>query len=167
MILLAEVLLPEVVGVVSTPVAPLKDLVGGHVDVLEVLVLAVALLAGPGDGEPVGALGERVSHGQRHGHVVAIANKDKMHIRVTKGFLDGQQVGSFDYDQFQWAMAVNTFGPMAMAAAFKPHVAASEQKKIVTLTSGLASLTMMSKMEGMTYYLVIMFFIAQFVVFFL
>ena len=68
------------------------------------------------------------------------------------GDLDGQMVGSFDYEQFQWSMAVNTYAPLAMAEAFKPSIAASEQKKIVTLSSGLGSLTRMSKMEGMTYY---------------
>jgi NAD(P)-dependent dehydrogenase (short-subunit alcohol dehydrogenase family) len=68
------------------------------------------------------------------------------------GDLDGQQFGSLDYNQFEWTMAVNVFGPMAMAEAFRTHVANSEQKKIVTLTSGLGSLTMMSKMQGMTYY---------------
>jgi NAD(P)-dependent dehydrogenase (short-subunit alcohol dehydrogenase family) len=68
------------------------------------------------------------------------------------GDLEGQQYGSFDYEQFEWTMAVNVFGPMAMAEAFGPHVAASQQKKIVTLTSGLGSLTLMEKMQGMTYY---------------
>ena len=42
-VLLAEVLLPEVVGVDSAPVSPLEHLVRRHVDVLEVLVLAVSL----------------------------------------------------------------------------------------------------------------------------
>jgi len=41
---------------------------------------------------------------------------------------------------------------MAMAEAFESNVAASEQKKILTLTSGLGSLTLMSKMQGMIYY---------------
>lgn len=68
------------------------------------------------------------------------------------GDLPGQQYGSLDYDQFQWTMAVNVFGPMAMAEAFEANVAASEQKKILTLTSGLGSLKLMSKMQGMTYY---------------
>ena len=68
------------------------------------------------------------------------------------GDLDGQQFGSLDFDQFEWTMAVNVFGPMAMAEAFRANVASSEQKKIVTLTSGLGSLTLMSKMQGMTYY---------------
>lgn len=68
------------------------------------------------------------------------------------GDLEGQQFGSLNFAQFEWTMAVNVYGPMAMAQAFEPHVAASEQKKIVTLTSGLGSLTLMSKMQGMTYY---------------
>ncbi len=68
------------------------------------------------------------------------------------GDLEGQQFGSFDFEQFAWTMAVNVYGPMAMAEAFKNHVAASQQKKIVTLTSGLGSLTLMGRMQGMTYY---------------
>ncbi len=68
------------------------------------------------------------------------------------GDLEGQQFGSFDFEQFEWTMAVNVYGPMAMAEAFKDHVAASQQKKIVTLTSGLGSLTLMGRMQGMTYY---------------
>lgn len=68
------------------------------------------------------------------------------------GDLGGQAYGSLDYEQFRWTMAVNVYGPMAMAEAFEPHVAASRQKKILTLTSGLGSLTLMSKMQGLTYY---------------
>ena len=68
------------------------------------------------------------------------------------GDLPGQAYGALDYEQFQWTMAVNIFGPMAMAEAFESNVAASEQKKILTLTSGLGSLTLMSKMQGMIYY---------------
>jgi NAD(P)-dependent dehydrogenase (short-subunit alcohol dehydrogenase family) len=68
------------------------------------------------------------------------------------GSLPGQLYGSLDFDQFEWTMAVNVYGPMAMAESFRDNVAASEQKKIVTLTSGLGSLTLMSKMPGMTYY---------------
>ena len=68
------------------------------------------------------------------------------------GDLEGQQFGKLDYDQFVLTMAVNVYGPMAMAEAFRPHVASSDQKKIITLTSGLGSLTLMSKMQGMTYY---------------
>ena len=42
-VLLAEVLFPEVMGVDSAPVPPLEHLVIRDIDVLEVLVLAVAL----------------------------------------------------------------------------------------------------------------------------
>lgn len=52
------------------------------------------------------------------------------------GALDRQRLGSFDYDEFQTVMGVNTFGPLAVSDAFRPHVAASEQKKIVGITSG-------------------------------
>lgn len=68
------------------------------------------------------------------------------------GSLDGQKFGALDFEQFQWTMAVNVYGPMAMAETFQSHVAASRQKKIVTLTSGLGSLRLMEKMQGMTYY---------------
>ncbi len=68
------------------------------------------------------------------------------------GDLEGQKIDSLNYEQFEWAMAVNVYGPMAMAEAFKSSVAMSEQKKIVTLTSGLGSLKLMGRMEGMTYY---------------
>lgn len=68
------------------------------------------------------------------------------------GDLDGQKIGSLDFEQFEWTMAVNVYGPLAMAEAFKPSILLGEQKKIVTLTSGLGSLTLMQKMEGMTYY---------------
>jgi NAD(P)-dependent dehydrogenase (short-subunit alcohol dehydrogenase family) len=34
------------------------------------------------------------------------------------GDLPGQQYGSLDFDQFEWTMAVNVFGPMAMAEVF-------------------------------------------------
>ena len=50
-VLLAEVLLPVVMGV-APPVPPLKSLVRGHVDVLEVVVAGVAAVrAWSGDGQ--------------------------------------------------------------------------------------------------------------------
>ena len=56
-VLLAEVLLPVVLGV-APPVAPLEGLVGRHVDVLEVVVAGVAAVrAGAGDGKGPGASG--------------------------------------------------------------------------------------------------------------
>lgn len=52
------------------------------------------------------------------------------------GDLSKQQLGSFDYEEFQNVMAVNTYAPLALSDAFRAHVAASAQKKIVGITSG-------------------------------
>lgn len=52
-----------------------------------------------------------------------------------------QRFGHIDYDDWMRTLRVNVFGPIKMAEAFVEHVAASDQKKIITLTSvvGLAS----------------------------
>lgn len=68
------------------------------------------------------------------------------------GTLPEQQVGGLDYDLFQRVMAINLYAPMKMSEAFTEHVAASEQKKIVALTSGLSSIKMTGKMPGFYYY---------------
>ncbi len=47
-----------------------------------------------------------------------------------------QSLGSFDYALFEEAMAVNVYGPLAIAEAFLTNVAASRHKKIVAITSG-------------------------------
>lgn len=56
---------------------------------------------------------------------------------------DGLAFGSFghsDFGDWEQIFRINVFGPMKMAEAFVPHVAASTQKKIVTLTSMLGSM---------------------------
>jgi NAD(P)-dependent dehydrogenase (short-subunit alcohol dehydrogenase family) len=50
-----------------------------------------------------------------------------------------QRFGQTDYDDWMDTLRVNLFGPMKMAEAFADNVAASEQKKIVTLTSIVGS----------------------------
>jgi NAD(P)-dependent dehydrogenase (short-subunit alcohol dehydrogenase family) len=59
------------------------------------------------------------------------------------GDLRAQTLGALDYGEFEQVMAVNAFAPLAMAEAFREHVAASEQKKIVSITSrsGIISLS--------------------------
>lgn len=55
---------------------------------------------------------------------------------------DGLAFGSFgrsDYEDWETIFRLNVFGPMKMAEAFVGHVARSNQKKIVTLTSMLGS----------------------------
>jgi NAD(P)-dependent dehydrogenase (short-subunit alcohol dehydrogenase family) len=51
------------------------------------------------------------------------------------GDMKAQQLGSLDYKQFEEVMAVNVYAPLAMAEAFQESVAASAQKKIVSMTS--------------------------------
>jgi NAD(P)-dependent dehydrogenase (short-subunit alcohol dehydrogenase family) len=64
------------------------------------------------------------------------------------GDLSKQKVGGLDYAEFEQVMNVNVFGPLKMSEAFADHVARSQQKKIVALTSGLGSLSLMEKMSG-------------------
>jgi NAD(P)-dependent dehydrogenase (short-subunit alcohol dehydrogenase family) len=52
------------------------------------------------------------------------------------GDLEKQRLGSFDYPEFEQVMAVNVYGALAVAEAFRENVAASKQKKIVSITSG-------------------------------
>ena len=47
-----------------------------------------------------------------------------------------QSIGSFDRETFEQVMAVNVFAPMKMIEAFSDHVAQSNHKKIVTISSG-------------------------------
>ena len=51
------------------------------------------------------------------------------------GDMKAQTAGALDYAQFEEVMSVNVYGALAMAEAFRDHVAASSQKKIVSLTS--------------------------------
>jgi NAD(P)-dependent dehydrogenase (short-subunit alcohol dehydrogenase family) len=53
-----------------------------------------------------------------------------------------QSLGSFDYALFEEAMAVNVYGPLAIAEAFLANVTASRHKKIVAITSGWGVFTL-------------------------
>lgn len=55
------------------------------------------------------------------------------------GGLDTQKLGQLEYDVFTQVMAVNALGPIKMAEAFLDNVAASQQKKIMTMTSSQGS----------------------------
>jgi NAD(P)-dependent dehydrogenase (short-subunit alcohol dehydrogenase family) len=52
----------------------------------------------------------------------------------------GQAIGNIDYDAWAEVLAVNTMGPMRVAEGFVEHVARSDRKLIVTLTSGMGSI---------------------------
>ena len=54
--------------------------------------------------------------------------------------MTAQAFGRTDYEDWARILRVNLMGPMKMAEAFIAHVAASEQKKIVTISSIVASM---------------------------
>ena len=51
------------------------------------------------------------------------------------------EFGNIDYELFNRAIAVNTYGPLKMAEAFMPHVIGSEQKKIIAVSSNMSSIS--------------------------
>jgi NAD(P)-dependent dehydrogenase (short-subunit alcohol dehydrogenase family) len=52
----------------------------------------------------------------------------------------GQEIGSLDYAAWARVLDANTLGPMRVAEAFLENVARGEEKKIVTITSGMGSI---------------------------
>jgi len=60
------------------------------------------------------------------------------------GFMDGgvaqQAFGATDFENWEQVLRVNVFGAMKMSEAFVEHVASSDQKKIITLSSMLGSM---------------------------
>jgi NAD(P)-dependent dehydrogenase (short-subunit alcohol dehydrogenase family) len=52
----------------------------------------------------------------------------------------GQTIGNIDYEAWAKVLDANTMGPMRVSEAFVDHVARSERKLIVTLTSGMGSI---------------------------
>lgn len=52
----------------------------------------------------------------------------------------GQRIGAIDYDDWARVLDVNTLGAARVSEAFLEHVARSQRKLIVTITSGMGSL---------------------------
>lgn len=63
-----------------------------------------------------------------------------------------QQLGGLDEALFDRVMKTNVYGPLKLSEILVENVAASGQKKIVGITSGLGSLTLMGKMSRFYYY---------------
>lgn len=57
------------------------------------------------------------------------------------GERDKQKWGALDPETFREVNDVNVLGPLKMAEAFADHVAASRQKKIISITSGAGSVS--------------------------
>ena len=58
------------------------------------------------------------------------------------GDIDAQKLGSFDFEVFDQIFDVNTKGPLRVVEAFIDNVAASEQKKIINISSAVGSIKM-------------------------
>lgn len=57
----------------------------------------------------------------------------------------GQEWGKLDPEVFEQIMAVNVFGPLKVSEAFAEHVAASEQKKLIVISSTIGSISRMQR----------------------
>jgi NAD(P)-dependent dehydrogenase (short-subunit alcohol dehydrogenase family) len=64
--------------------------------------------------------------------------------------IERQSFGSMEYDVWAEVLRTNTFAPVKMAEAFLDNVAASEQKKIVNISSTVGSITEMA-IPGLVY----------------
>ncbi|GMW06099.1 MAG: hypothetical protein AMXMBFR8_08960 [Nevskiales bacterium] len=63
-----------------------------------------------------------------------------------------QQFGNLDEELFVQVMRTNVFGPLKLSELFVEHVAASDQRKIIGMTSGLGSLALMGRMSRFYFY---------------
>ncbi len=94
----------------------------------------------------------------REDHVLALAERHAdqpidllINNAAILGPLPEQTLGGLDYDRFAQTMAVNVYGPLRVSEALADNVAAAGGK-IVALTSGLGSMTMMERMRGLYFY---------------
>jgi NAD(P)-dependent dehydrogenase (short-subunit alcohol dehydrogenase family) len=77
-------------------------------------------------------------------HAAAGLNDESIDVLVNSAGIigkPGQRTGHIDYESWEQVLNVNTMGPLRVTEAFVEHVARSERKLIVTITSGLGSLT--------------------------
>ncbi len=77
-----------------------------------------------------------------HAGIDALANKLRgtaIDVLINNAGISGgrntQEFGAIDYSVFDTVMNVNVLGPLKVAEAFLDHVAASEQKKIINISS--------------------------------
>jgi NAD(P)-dependent dehydrogenase (short-subunit alcohol dehydrogenase family) len=52
----------------------------------------------------------------------------------------GQKTGNVDYESWAQVLNVNTMGPLRVLESFTDHIAGSERRLVVTITSGMGSL---------------------------
>src|SRR5271154_2639453 len=54
--------------------------------------------------------------------------------------ISGQKTGSVDYDSWTQVLNANTMGPLRVIETFVDHIARSERRLVVTITSGMGSI---------------------------
>lgn len=93
-----------------------------------------------------------------HAQIDALAAKYKGRpvdvLLNSAGISGGDEAGAFgalNYDVYDKVHAVNVIGPLKMAEAFLPNVAASQQKKIISITSTEGSITRTTRGGGYFY----------------
>lgn len=89
------------------------------------------------DFDAIDALAEKLSG---HAIDVLLNNAGRLGPREKQHSRDEQLLGSFDFEEFIAQFRVNALAPLAMAQAFADHVAASDQKKIVAVSSRVGSI---------------------------
>jgi NAD(P)-dependent dehydrogenase (short-subunit alcohol dehydrogenase family) len=65
---------------------------------------------------------------------------------------EDETLGSFSRTGFHAVMDVNVFGALAVSEALRDNVAASGQKKIIAITSGLGSIPLIRRFDKVPYY---------------
>lgn len=68
------------------------------------------------------------------------------------GEKEKQSFDNLDYATFEQVLRTNTFAPLEISHAFMDNVLASQQKKIVVITSGLSSQTNTTRGGGLYFY---------------
>ena len=82
-----------------------------------------------------------------HAQIQSLAKslkREKIDVLVNNAGIHGprpSRVGGIDYDAWAEVFRINTMGPMKVSEAFVEHIARSEQKKIVTISSRMGSIT--------------------------
>jgi NAD(P)-dependent dehydrogenase (short-subunit alcohol dehydrogenase family) len=126
----------------------------------------IATSRSPGDDEDLKALA--ASHANITIEQLDVANLD--HIAALAKKYDGTAIdvlinnagmigdhprqawGNLDKDLFDQIMAVNVFGPLKISESFTPHIAASEEKKIIVISSASGSIASVRNPPGTPYY---------------
>lgn len=70
--------------------------------------------------------------------------EEPIDILINNAGTDGgprQAINVVDYAQFTPTFAVNTLGPLRMAQAFRPNLMSGREKKLITISSDLGSIT--------------------------